>query len=93
MKKNENETFETFDITDEVIAFIISKYDEIGLEKIEPDKARGYDKIRIAFNEIEKRGIQELYARMWKQFPFDANSKTARSTDASPAKIRRFVNN
>ena len=80
---NKNETFE---ITDEVIEMIVKKYDEIGL-------AHGYDRILIAFKEIEKRGIRELYDRMFKQFPYSANSKTALSTDASPAKIRRFVNN
>jgi len=88
--KNEKETF---DITDDVLAFIVSRYDEIGLEEIAPNKVRGYDKIRIAFQEIEKDGIRELYDRMYKQFPYNANSKTAISTDASSAKIRRLVNN
>lgn len=87
---NENETF---DITEDVLAFIVTKYDEIGLEEIVPNKLRGYDKIRIAFKEIEQRGIRELYDRMYKQFPYNANSKTAISTDASDRKIRRLVNN
>ena len=88
--KNENETY---NITEDVIAFIVGKYDEIGLEHIAPDRVRGYDKILIAFKEIERRGIRELYARMWKQFPYDTNHKTALSTDASERKIRRIVNN
>lgn len=83
--RNENEIFE---ITDDVVELIVKKYDEIGL-----DPHKGYDKILIAFKEIERRGIKELYNRMYKQFPYTANSKTALSTDASPAKIRRFVNN
>lgn len=74
------------DITDDVIAYIVGIYDEVG-------KEIGYDKVLIAFKKIERNGIQELYARMWKQFPYDANRKTALSTDASPAKIRRLVNN
>ena len=82
-RRNENETF---DLTNDVIAYIEGKYDEIGKEK-------GYDKILIAFNEIEKQGIRALYERMWKQFPYCANSKTAASTDASERKIRYITNN
>ena len=86
---NENETF---DITNDVIAFIVARYDEIGLTEIAPNQLRGYDKIHIAFQEIEKEGIRQLFDRMYKQFPYNANSKTARSTDASERKIRRLVN-
>lgn len=82
MRKNN----ENVDITDEVITFLVARYDEIGMKN-------GYDKILVAFKEIERRGIQELYDRMFKQFPYTANSKTALSTDASPAKIRYLVNN
>jgi len=85
MNEHRERIHRTIDITDDVITYVIGKYDEIG-------KLNGYDRILIAFKEIEKRGIRELYFRMYKQFPYDANSKTARSTDASPAKIRRFVN-
>ena len=81
--RNENETF---DITDDVIAYILGKYDEIGKEK-------GYDTIMISFKKIEKEGIQGLYDRMWKEYPFCANSKTVNSTDASERKIRYIVNN
>ena len=77
--KNRNETI---DITDDVIAFIVCKYDEIGVERI-----------LIAFKKIEKRGIQELYDRKYKIFPYSANYETSLSTDASQAKIRRIVNN
>ena len=76
---NEHEVY--VDITDDVVAYIVSKYDEIGVERI-----------LIAFKEIERRGIRELYARMYKKFPYNANSKTALSTDASERKIRRIVN-
>lgn len=79
---------ENVEITEDVIKYIVNLYDEIG-----QNPRKGYDKILIAFKEIEKRGIQELYYRMYKAFPYTANSKTALSTDASPAKIRRFVNN
>ncbi len=77
---------ENVDITDDVIAYLAGKYDEIGNEI-------GYDKIIVAFKEIERRGIQELYNRMFRQFPYTANSKTALSTDASERKIRYIVNN
>ena len=82
--RNENETFE---ITDDVIEFIFSKYDEIGL-----DPEKGYDKILITFKKIESEGIRGLYERMWKKYPYSANSKTAESTDACERKIRYIVN-
>ena len=83
MEKN---TFKTFNVTDEVIEFIIQKYDEIGLD---PDK--GYDRILIAFHEIEQRGILALFDRMYKKFPYTAMSKTEKCVDSERTKIKRIV--
>ena len=57
------------------------------------DQLEAVDEAMFEFKEFERLCIKGLYDRMYKQFPYDANRRTALSTDASPAKIRYIVNN
>lgn len=41
---------------------------------------------------FQRHTIEKIFRVMWKRHPYDANSKTALSTDVSPAKIRYIVN-
>ena len=42
--------------------------------------------------EFQRHSIEKIYRAMYARQPYDANSKTALSTDVSPAKIRYIVN-
>ena len=84
MKKQE-ETYETFDITDDVINYILSKFDEIGL-----DPQKGYDRIEIAFKRIHKESIEGLKDRIYNENPYDYLSIMDRCTDDSPRTIQRI---
>ncbi len=42
--------------------------------------------------EFQRHTIEKLYRVMYARHPYDANSKTALSTDVSPAKIRYIMN-
>ena len=57
------------------------------------DQLESVDQLEFEFKEFERLCIKGLYDRMYKKFPYDANSKTARSTDVSARKIRYLVNN
>lgn len=50
------------------------------------------DRINFSFREFERRFMCRWYELMWDEFPYEANSKMAKSTDVSPAKIRYTVN-
>lgn len=50
------------------------------------------DLINFSFREFERRFIRRWYELMWDEFPYDANSKMAKSTDISQRKIRYLVN-
>lgn len=41
---------------------------------------------------FQRHTIEKIFRVMWNRHPYDANSKTALSTDVSPAKIRYIVN-
>ena len=57
------------------------------------DEIENVDETLFEFKEFERLCIKGLYERFYKAFPYNANSKMARSTDVSPAKIRYIVNN
>lgn len=42
--------------------------------------------------EFQRHSIEKIYRVMYARHPYDANSKTALSTDVSPAKIRYIMN-
>ena len=42
--------------------------------------------------EFQRHTIEKLYRVMYARHPYDANSKTALSSDVSPAKIRYIMN-
>ena len=41
---------------------------------------------------FQQHSIEKIYGVMYARHPYDANSKTALSTDVSPRKIRDIVN-
>ena len=41
---------------------------------------------------FQRHTIEKMFRVMWNRHPYDANSKTALSTDVSPAKIRYIMN-
>lgn len=57
------------------------------------DELENVDNFLFEFKEFERLCIKGLYERIYKEFPYNANSKTSLCTDASPAKIRYIVNN
>lgn len=73
----------TKDLTPKMVEVFLKSVDE--LENV--------DEVLIEFKQFERLCIKGLYDRMYKKFPYNANSKMAVSTDASPAKIRYIVNN
>ena len=74
---------EYVDITDDVIAYVVGRYDEIGKEK-------GYDKVLIDFKKIHEQGIQTLKDRIFSQNPYNYLSIMERCTDDSPRTIQRI---
>lgn len=56
------------------------------------DQLESVDDLIFEFKEFERLCIKGLYDRMYKQFPYNANSKMARSIDVSPRKIRDICN-
>lgn len=56
------------------------------------DQLENTDDLMFEFKEFERLCIKGLYERMYKLFPYDANSRTARLIDVSERKIRYIVN-
>ena len=85
MYQNENETY---DITDAVVekAFKI-------LLIVCRIKGVKCDRISFSFREFERKFLRKWNELMYKEFPYDYNSKMAMSTDFSPAKIRYVCKN
>lgn len=85
MKSNE---YETYDITDAVVekAFKIL----LIVCRIRGVKC---NRISFSFREFERKFLRKWNELMYKEFPYDHNSKMAMSTDVSAAKIRYICNN
>ena len=79
---------ETYDITDVVVekAFKI-------LLVVCRIKGVKCDRISFSFRDFERKFIRKWSELMFKEFPYNHNSKMAISTDISPAKIRYICNN
>lgn len=84
MKQNVNENY---DITD----FVVEKAFKI-LLVVCRIKGVKCNRISFSFREFERKFIRKWSGLMYKEFPYDHNSKMAESTDVSPAKIRYICN-
>ena len=84
MYRNENENY---DITDAVVekAFKII----LVVCRIKGVKC---DRISFSFREFERKFIRKWCDQMYKDFPYNYNSKMVESTDVSAAKIRYICN-
>ena len=84
MYRNENETY---DITD----FVVEKAFKI-LLVVCRIKGVKCDRIAFSFRDFERKFIRKWNDLMYKDFPYNYNSKMARSTDVSERKIRDICN-
>ena len=84
MKQNVNENY---DITD----FVVEKAFKI-LLVVCRIKGVKCDRISFSFREFERKFIRKWNDLMYKEFPYDHNSKMTMSTDVSPRKIRYICN-
>ena len=50
------------------------------------------DRISFSFRDFEYQFMRQWYDMMYKEFPYDHNSKMAMSTDVSSRKIRDITN-
>jgi len=85
MYRNENETY---DITDAVVEKALKIL--LVVCRIKGVKC---DRISFSFREFERKFIRKWNDLMFKEFPYEYNSKMAESTDVSPRKIRYICNN
>lgn len=84
---------QTYDITpvmceifDKMVDEFVNARNEMGEFLNDPEQILWESK------EFQRHTIEKLYRVMYARHPYDANSKTALSTDISPAKIRYIVN-
>ena len=85
MYRKENETF---DITDVVVEKAIKIL--LVVCRIKGVKC---DRISFSFRDFERKFIRRWSDMMFKEFPYNHNSKMAISTDISERKIRYICNN
>jgi len=85
MYRNENETY---DITDAVVEKALKIL--LVVCRIKGVKC---DRISFSFRDFERKFIRKWSDLMFKEFPYNHNSKMAMSTDVCPAKIRYINNN
>ena len=78
---------EYYDITD----LVVDKAVKIMMVVCRIKKVK-CDRISFSFREFERKFIRKWSDLMYKDFPYNHNSKMAESTDASPAKIRYICN-
>ena len=84
MKKNENKTYDITDLAaDKAIKILLI------ICRIKGVKC---DQITFSFRDFERKFIRKWNDLMYKDFPYNYNSKMARSTDVSPSKIRDICN-
>ena len=84
MYRNENESYDITDIVVEKALKILLVVCRI--------KGVKCDKITFSFRDFERKFIRKWSDLMYKDFPFNYNSKMAESTDVSKAKIRYICN-
>lgn len=84
MSKNPNECY---DIT----GFVVEKAVKILLIVCRIKRVK-CDRINFSFRDFERQFMCRWYDLMYKEFPYDTNSKMAKSTDVSPRKIRYICN-
>lgn len=85
MNRNENETY---DITDAVVEKALKIL--LVVCRIKGVKC---DRISFSFRDFERKFIRKWSDMMFKEFPYNHNSKMAISTDVSPRKIAYICNN
>ena len=85
MYRNENECYDITDIVVEKALKILLVVCRI--------KGVKCDKITFSFRDFERKFLRRWSELMFKEFPYDHNSKMAVSTDVSAAKIRYICNN
>ena len=78
---------EYYDITD----LVVDKAVKIMMVVCRIKKVK-CDKISFSFKRFEHNFIRRWHERMYKEFPYDHNSKMAMSTDVSSRKIRDITN-
>lgn len=83
MSKNPNETY---DIT----GIVVEKAVKILLIVCRIKRVK-CDRISFSFRDFEHQFMRRWYDMMYKEFPYDANSKMVMSTDISSRKIRYVV--
>ena len=73
------------DIFDKMVDDFVNARDDKGEFLNDPEQLLWESKVFL------KHSIEKIYHAMYARHPYDANSKTALSTDISPAKIRYIV--
>ena len=74
------------DIFDKMVDDFVNARDDKGEFLNDPEQLLWESKV------FEKHSIEKIFRVMWNRHPYDANSKTALSTDVSPRKIRDICN-
>ena len=88
MNEHKDETTETFDITPlMILIFFIIIYLICHIKHVKVSR------IRFEYKQFERETIKGWSEMMYKEFPYNHNSKMAISTDVSSAKIRYICNN
>ena len=85
MYRNENESYDITDIVVEKALKILLVVCRI--------KGVKCDKVTFSFRDFERKFIRRWSELMYKDFPYNHNSKMAMSTDVSERKIRYICNN
>ena len=83
MPKNPNETYDITGIVVEKAVKILLIVCRIKHVKC--------DRISFSFRDFERQFMSRWYDMMYKEFPYDTNSKMVLSTDISSRKIRYIV--
>lgn len=73
------------DIFDKMVDDFVNARDDKGELLNDPEQLLWESKVFL------KHSIEKIYRVIYARHPYDANSKTALSTDISPAKIRYIV--
>ena len=90
MSKNKKETY---DATNDVVAYALMKADEFYAThplKNKPDEEDEFQFFMHAFAENFYKGWKE---RIYKRYPYNHNAKMAENTDLSPRTLRSICNN
>lgn len=84
MYKSQNENYDITDIVVDKAIKIVLIFCRL--------KGVKCDRISFSFRQFERLFVRRWYELMYREFPYDTNSRLTKSTDLSSAKIRYLCN-